>query len=583
MQSPAPKPESWDTFSDTWVATDALGRTLSGHDECGPPRPGKYVGIFYFTWLGAHGYDRAGQLAEDQGVLPKTDEEYRSPYDITRILAGEQEWGPWHAFHWWGQPHFGYYLSNDEWVIRKHSRMLTEAGVDVIICDVTNGLTYTATSLTICRVFREIRDAGGHTPQIAFLANSSALQVVRKLYDEFYSQDLYPELWFRWKGKPLLLAPSEELSDELRAFFTLRRSWAWSGTEWFGDGRDKWPWLDHYPQKWGWHEAPDIPEQVPVCVAQHATTNIGRSFHNGAQPPPDQHHTGEGLCFAEQWERALEVDPEFVFITGWNEWVAMRFESNGKQRLVGEIVPEGGSIFVDQYSQEYSRDIEPMKGGHRDNYYYQMVSYIRRFKGVRPPPKPTAPKTIKINGRFKDWEDVAPEYRDDIGDTAHRDHPGWGAAGPYANQTGRNDIVVTKVARDNERVYFYARTRDPITAHTDPHWMMLLLNTSGDPGDGWHGYNFIVNRSVVDEHTTTLERSSGGWNWEPVAQVRYAVQGNEIELAAPRAALGLEMARGPLQLDFKWVDNVRDQPDIVDLLTDGDAAPSGRFAYRYQE
>jgi hypothetical protein len=573
----------WDTFSDTWVATDALGRTLPGFDECGPPRPGRYVGIFYFTWLGAHGYDRAGQLAENQGVLPKTDEEYRSPYDITRILAGEQEWGPWHAFHWWGEPHFGYYLSNDEWAIRRHSQMLTEAGVDVIICDVTNGLTYTATYLTICRVFQEIRDAGGRTPQIAFLANSGAPQVVQKLYDEFYSQDLYPDLWFRWKGKPLLLAPSEELSDELKAFFTLRRSWAWSGTEWFGDGRDKWPWLDHHPQKWGWHEGPDIAEQMPVCVAQHATTNIGRSFHDGAQPPPDQLRTGEGLCFAEQWERALEVDPEFVFITGWNEWIAMRFQSNGKQRLAGEVVPQGGSIFVDQYNQEYSRDIEPMRGGHQDNYYYQMVGYIRRFKGVRSPPEPSAPKSIKSNGRFKDWEDVGPEYRDDAGDTAHRDHPGWGAAGPYVNQSGRNDIVVSKVARDKDSLYFYARTRQPITAHTDPHWMMLLLNTSGDPEDGWCGYNFIVNRSVVDGHTTTLERSSGGWDWEPVARLRYAVRGNEIELCIPRAALSLDSAKGPLQLDFKWVDNLRDRPDIMDLLTDGDAAPSGRFAYRYKE
>ena len=27
----------WDTFSDTWVATDALGRTLPAQEGCGPP------------------------------------------------------------------------------------------------------------------------------------------------------------------------------------------------------------------------------------------------------------------------------------------------------------------------------------------------------------------------------------------------------------------------------------------------------------------------------------------------------------------------------------------------------------------
>ena len=69
--------------------------------------------------------------------------------------------------------------------------------------------------------------------------------------------------------------------------------------------------------------------QVPVAVAQHATTNIGRSFHDGKQPPPEEMQTEVGLCFAEQFERALEIDPELIFITGWNEWVAMRFESDG--------------------------------------------------------------------------------------------------------------------------------------------------------------------------------------------------------------------------------------------------------------
>ena len=40
-------------------------------------------------------------------------------------------------------------------------------------------------------------------------------------------------------------------------------------------------------------------------------------------------------------------------------------------------------VFVDLYNQEYSRDVEPMHGGHTDNYYYQMVSNIRKYKGVR--------------------------------------------------------------------------------------------------------------------------------------------------------------------------------------------------------
>lgn len=32
--------------------------------------------------------------------------------------------------------------------------------------------------------------------------------------------------------------------------------------------------------------------------------------------------TDKGLYFDQQWQRALEVDPEFIFVTGWNEWTA---------------------------------------------------------------------------------------------------------------------------------------------------------------------------------------------------------------------------------------------------------------------
>ena len=40
-----------DLRSDTWVATDALGRKLPGYAECGPPRAGRYVAILYEPWF----------------------------------------------------------------------------------------------------------------------------------------------------------------------------------------------------------------------------------------------------------------------------------------------------------------------------------------------------------------------------------------------------------------------------------------------------------------------------------------------------------------------------------------------------
>jgi hypothetical protein len=51
-----------DIRSDTWAATDALGKALPSLPEVGSPRSGKFVGIFYFLWLG-----QARALADQLG------------------------------------------------------------------------------------------------------------------------------------------------------------------------------------------------------------------------------------------------------------------------------------------------------------------------------------------------------------------------------------------------------------------------------------------------------------------------------------------------------------------------------------
>ena len=543
-----------DTFSDTFVATDSQGRALPNAAECGPPKKNRTVGIFYFTWLDAR-HDGAGLL------------------DNSKLIAAnptDPQYGPPGAFHWWGEPYLGYYHTEEEYIIRKHAQMLTDAGVDVIICDVTNAITYENVYLAICRTYSAMRKEGRPTPQIAFIANSNSAATVQKLYEEFYTKNLYPDLWFRWNGKPLLLTPPDGLTQPIRDFFTIRHSWAWSDPGgWFGDGNDKWCWIDNHPQNYGWHESKDRPEQISVCTAQHATSNIGRSFHAGKEPPPAERNSAAGLCFAEQWERALKVDPEFVFITGWNEWVAQRFVSGpgGGPGFLGRTLKEGETFFVDQYNQEFSRDIEPMRGGHGDDYYYQMVAGIRRYKGVRPAPKATAPKTIRLSGAFSQWNAVGPEFRDDSGDTTHRDHDGWKGAGHYTNATGRNDFETMKVARDEKNLTFYVRTKNAITPPDDAsNWMTLLINADNDPKTGWEGYDFAVRRAKIGgRNVMALCRNRGGkWDWEPIAPVETRLQGNEMHLSFPRAALGLTPEK-PLRLDFKWTDNLPAAPTAIRL------------------
>jgi hypothetical protein len=237
-------------------------------------------------------------------------------------------------------------------------------------------------------------------------------------------------------------------------------------------------------------------------------------------------------------------------------------------------------MFVDQFSEEFSRDIEPQNGGHGDNYYYQMVANIRRYKGAPPLPETSAARKINFDGTFQQWDSVQPEFLPPVEEAAPRDFIGVGGL-HYTNNTGRNDFVAFKVARDSHNVYFYARTRNPITPKSDTNWMWLLINTSQNIATGWNGYDFIVDRTVDSDGQAWLERNSGGWNWQKLVPVSVQVVGNQMQVAIPRQALGLKTGKSEVNLDFKWADNLQHPGDIPDFYLDGTVAPEGRFNFRY--
>lgn len=697
-----------DVESDTWSATDGLARTVPGYAECGAPRADRQVGIFYFLWLGAHASAKA-------------------PYDVTKILAQDPDamskpdsplWGPLYAAHHWGESIFGYYKTDDAYVLRRHAQMLSDAGVDVVIFDVTNQITYKPYYMALLETFAEARRMGGKTPQVAFLCPfGNPAKVVKELYADLYGPGLYSDLWYRWEGKPLILADpnmigaSAGLSQHdtparLEAGHTLGQSFqaehpldavggcfptweslgagmtlslyrdgpdgeklatktfsnspdnAWqvlkldpplpagatyylemsqpvgtvgwwtqstealAGGQAFVDGKpttgdrnlrlsytddeahtlrgfftfrkpqasyfqgptgpDMWSWLEVYPQHVFMNSRGDK-EQMTVGVAQNAVGNRlgsmsevnakGRSFHKGAEDTrPDA--VRWGLNFEEQSQRALEEDPRFVFITGWNEWIAGRFPEFGGVKLP--------VMFVDEFDQEHSRDMEPMKGGHGDDYYYQLVSFVRRYKGVRKPPAAGPEKTISMDAGFEQWADVTPEFRDDAGDEAHRDHPGYNNFTRYTNDTGRNDFVTLKVARDRTNLCFYAQTRETISPCTDPRWMVLWLDTDGDPKTGWQGFDYRVNRTVRSSTVTMLER----WTpqgWQAQADIALRVSGKELMVQIPRDQVGLADAARPIRLHFKWADNLQKDDDTDEFMLNGDTAPNCRFTYLYAQ
>jgi hypothetical protein len=576
-------PVAADTMPDTWAAVDALGRELPGEGDAPALRADRFVGMFYYIWIGAHGYARHMQPpVEGQGVcMPAPGDP--SPYVIPEIIkepVGRRKWGPKHAFHHWGEPLFGFYVSNDEWVIRKHAQILADAGVDVIVLDATNGLHYRDTYMEILRIYADIRAKGGRTPAISFITRTGHEKVVQKLHDDLYSKGLYRDLWFIWKGKPLLMASPEGLGEALKAFFSLRSSWAWTrGQKWFGDGRDRWPWLDNTPQQYGWHESPGKPEQIVVCAAEHPDTNRGKSFHNGANPKP--HRTELGLYFSEQWKRALEVDPEFVFITQWNEWIAMRFTKDDINRdsYMGVTDYDPEAVFVDVFDMEFNRDIEPMKGGYGDNYYYQTWQNIRRFKGVRPLPASSRELPVRWDprsGATDPWAAIRPEYRDDVGDTFHRDHFGYGGTGRLVNTSGRNDIRLCKVARNRTTLWFMAETAGTLTDPSGGNWMTLHVGVEGDARPSWCGFAFKI-QPQADGKSARLFMRTAEETWQAKAMLPCTVEENRVIMALPRELLG---KRADV-LRFKWSDHVPGN-DPLEWWTDGDTAPNGRAAYRYR-
>ena len=546
-----------------WPASDALGRTLPAASEIKPPRANRTVGIFYFL---THGRDRTSL-----------------PHDIAKILAQDPDvlskpdsplWGPEHASYYWGQPLYGYYNSTDPWVLRRHAQLLADAGIDTVIFDTTNRETHPEVYFAICQVWSQIRKEGGRTPQICFMVNTKAGETAQEIFHDLYQPGLYPELWFRWQGKPLMICDPNEASDEVKKFFTLRAAhWPFE----LVNTHNEWHWESTCPQGFSYDADSTKPEQVNVAVAQNLraedgkVTNMsegnarGRSFHNGKQDtsPGAVNH---GFNFSEQWQRALELDPPFVMVTGWNEWTAGKFERPG--------LPV---VFVDQFDQEYSRDIEPVSGLHNDNYYYQLVANVRRYKGAPALPAASAAKTINVTGDFKQWAEVEPEFTDHAFDNDHR-NSGRGAV-HYTNASGRNDLTRMQVARDATNIFFYAQTRQKISPSTGTNWMWLLLDTDYNSKTGWEGCDFMLNRSV-DGSETWLEKNTGGWNWERVAKISFTVRGNELMLSVPRAALGLDGAEN-FTLDFKWWDNAQKLGDILDTYVSGDAAPDGRFNFRY--
>lgn len=561
------------------VGIDQFGRTF---DITVGDRENKEVGLFFWLWMGQ-------PMANDI-------------YDATKILAQhgqdvlfhtDNEISPNGQAHWWGEPLWGYYNCADEYVIRKQMELLTAAGVDFIVFDTTNALTYRSVYSKIAEIICEFIADGWDPPRIAFYTHSRSMTTTRQLYKEFYKRGTFKDSWYMVDGKPFIVAYTDPKLDiaeaqsrgengynpkpfeqEILDFFTFRNpQWPYHNySDYLADG---FPWMTwQYPQ--AIHQGmmnvtvaahPMVPMSFSITRADKGWLNWGRGYNvqTGKNEPEK---ALEGQLFQSMWDYAIEKDPDTVFVGGWNEWIAYKQPWDGEYML------------CDAASLEYSRDIEMMKGGYNDAYYIQFIKNIRAYKGEdkKTLSIDTGKNTIDITAGTAQWDGVKAVYRD-IG-KANYDRNAAGAARnlKYTMDAPRNNLQTVKVAKDDNNIYFYVESDADITQNDGKgNWMNLFLTAGEVRSTGWVCYDYVINRSSQNG-VASIEKLNADGTSTKVADAKVNVSGKVMQLEIPRSAVGLE---GSNEFYFKVADGVENPTDIMDYYVTGRSLPMGRLSYKF--
>lgn len=546
---------------------DHLGREVVCAAEAGAER-NRQVGLFYYLWHGQHGTQGPYDISKMEATDPKVMEKPDSP------LWPDPSHSP--MLHW-GESLFGYYLSTDEWVLRRHVQMFIDAGVDVLYFDTTNGYHYRDTTEKLFAILQEYHDKGFKAPKFCYYMaparRGCGTSNVLDVWDDYYSKGRYSDLYFRWNGKPVLIShPDRPYKQEILDFFTWRRptwrcpdvpdTWYWGGMPKPNVARDSYGVAEMLSITVGSpHIAIDIPAggkwspgQVTSCSEGYWGAPIqGRSWHDGARDSRENaaHY---GFFFQDQIDWALDAarnEVPLAFVCQWNEWL-VPFLTKKTNTLYD--MPHWINL-QDEYSEEFSRDIEPMKGGYKDAYYFQMVNFVRRWKGLPSPAKAVCRYPAMPAGDSR-WDLVSPVFEEMTGDSAPRNHPGYDACGIYSNATVVNEFSKLRVAvGDDGIVRFFAETVEPIRK-VDAKSMNLFLRLPGKVVDAM-GYT----------HVLTPEDSA------------FESKGRKAVYSVNAEELGIDVSKA-FSVEFKWSDN-RHGDDPMDFYVNGDAAPRGRMNWRF--
>ena len=585
-------------------ATDDYGRSFGYMDGYKTDKE-RYVGLFYFTWLGWHGT----QMQDVYDITKLIDENPDALWDT----EGNEE-SPLGQYHYWGEPLYGYYNSKDPWVIRRQMELFTLSGIDFIAFDCTNGYDYIDVISVILPIMQEMYDEGWDVPKFMFYLNTNSKKVLGELYggrvtssdnvlekEGIYKNGYYKDLWFAPEGKPKVAAITDpnstngEIGDpkdhivtdpELLNFFDFWES-LWPNKTQYENGL---PWMD-------WSKPQTVyTDTVNVSVAQHnklpfsdallsadlADVMWGRGYTLANGPDHSDDAIDAGLNFEEMWQNAIRYDVKYTFVTGWNEWVAIK---NASALGNNQEYPEcrGNRVFfVDTVNREYSRDIEMMKGGYGDTAFLQMMRNTRTLKGATGEMAASAKTTVDIKQGMTQWSQVADVYYDVTGE-GNRDYRGFSQDLQYKDDSLKNDISEIRVAHDDENIYVLVVCEEDIVPNVESNnWMNLLIDVVGQDNDAFCGYDYIVNRQSSYTGDCSVEqyaKESGKIAYKGKGVAKFTLNGKYMQFSIPKSALGITDG---FTINFKVADNVTEPENIQSYYISGDVAPVGRINYIFK-
>ncbi len=558
------------------VGVDQFGRTInaiSGYKEK------KQVGIFYWPWIG-HPYATGIYDATKIAAMPNG---LKLLYDFKSL---DKNISPSGQAHFWGEPLWGYYNSGDEWVIRRQMKMLTTAGIDFIVFDLTNRVTYKTVYEKVLRIIEEFQQQGWKAPKVVFYTHSKSIETTQVLYNDLYKPGLYPNAWYKVNGKPMIIAYTEPQDDiaeaisrsdssykpvpfsqEIKNFFYFKKP-QWPGDPTFQDG---FPWIEwKYPQ-------PLHGNTMSVSVASHPKVPMSRSITSGwinwgrGWDPGKQQNieadVDKGTFFQKQWDHAIQVDPDTVFIGGWNEWIAY------KQPYGDEY------MLCDAASKEYSRDIEPMKGGFEDAFYLQMMRNIRRYKGLPATAAAAGIRSVNIKSSPSQWDGVQSSYKNIEAIAYARNSTGATEKLIYQRPAPVNNLQEVKVTHDAAYIYFYIRAEKEFTQTGPAAKGITIYIGRGEPAlKGWKGYEYMIEQKP-NAKSFSVNKLDKAYKITGIGKADFTINKDVLQLKVSRKQLAA--GNDTKNIYFKVTDGIEHPEDIMDTYLSGSAMPMGRLSFVY--